>query len=394
MKDSSQLRKIAILGSTGSIGKQTLEVIRSYPGIFSAEILTANSNEQLLIEQALEFQPNTVVISDESKYQSVKDALHQTDIKVFAGEQSVNDIVTSDEIELVLMALVGFSGLKPSMNAIRHGKHIALATKEVLVVAGDLVIKEAENNKAAILPVDSEHSAILQCLVGEHMQTVEKIILTASGGPFRGYSISQLEKVTIREALQHPNWSMGKKITIDSATLMNKGLEVIEAGHLFHLASNNIDVTIHPQSVIHSMVQFCDGSVKAQLGHPDMRLPILYALGFPYRLPSVLPRLNWNQLEDLTFETPDTKSFPCLMLAYEAMKAEGTMPCILNASNEIAVDAFLHGQINFTSIPKVIEESMGNNSLFIKQPEFEDYFAVNQNTRIFANEIIQNKYLI
>lgn len=394
MKDNSRLRKIAILGSTGSIGKQALDIIRSYPEIFSAEILTSNSNETLLIEQAMEFNPNTVVIADESKYSTVKDALSATDIKVFAGENSVTDIAASSEIDLVLVALVGFSGLKPSVNAIQNSKHLALATKEVLVVAGELVTKEAEKNNSAILPVDSEHSAILQCLVGEHMQTVEKIILTASGGPFRGYSTSQLEKVTLREALQHPNWSMGKKITIDSATMMNKGLEVIEAGHLFNLASNQIDVIIHPQSLIHSMVQFCDGSVKAQIGLPDMRLPILYAFGFPYRLPSILPRLNWNHLENFSFEAPDTKSFPCLALAYEAMKAEGTMPCILNASNEIAVEAFLKGQINFTSIPKVIEESMNQSTLFVQHPELEDYFAVNQNTRIFAEEIIKNKYTI
>jgi 1-deoxy-D-xylulose-5-phosphate reductoisomerase len=394
MTENSQLRKIAILGSTGSIGIQALDIIRSYPHIFSAEILTSNSNDILLIEQALEFKPNTVVIADESKYENVKNALKDTDIKVFAGESSLEQISASTEIELVLVALVGFSGLKPVLNAIRNGKHIALATKEVLVVAGDLVTKEAEKHKVAVLPVDSEHSAILQCLVGEHLQTVEKIILTASGGPFKGFTSQQLEKVTIREALQHPNWSMGKKITIDSASMMNKGLEVIEAGHLFSMPAHQIEVVVHPQSIIHSMVQFCDGSVKAQLGLPDMRMPILYAFGFPYRLPSALSRMNWNQMANLTFENPDTKSFPCLMLAYEAMKSGGTMPCILNASNEIAVEAFLSGKIKFTSIPIIIEECMNNQALFEAQPDLSIYFAVDDNTRKFAEEIITEKYII
>ncbi len=394
MTENRELRRIAILGSTGSIGMQALEIIRSYPHIFAAEILVANSNETLLIQQALEFNPNIVVIVNETKYKTVSKALENTDIKVFAGEQSMNDITSSAEIDLILMALVGFSGLIPSLNAIKNKKHIALATKEVLVVAGDIITAEAEVNNVAILPVDSEHSAILQCLVGEHMQTVEKIILTASGGPFRGYTTQQLEKVTIREALQHPNWSMGKKITIDSASLMNKGLEVIEAGHLFKLAPHQIDVAIHQQSVIHSMVQFCDGSVKAQLGFPDMKLPILYAFSFPYRLPSALPRMNFCHTGNLTFETPDTKSFPCLMLAYEAMKSGGTMPCVLNAANEIAVDAFLKGKISFISIPKVIELCMAEQSLFIANPAIEDYFAVNGNCRNFAEELIERKFKI
>jgi len=394
MSEQNKLRNIAILGSTGSIGTQTLDIIRSYPDIFSAEILTTNSNAELLIQQALEFQPDSVVIADESKYEIVKEALKSTDIKVFAGEKSVSDIVQSSEIDLVLVALVGFAGLRPSLNAIQAGKHIALATKEVLVVAGDLVTSEAEKYRSAILPVDSEHSAILQCLVGEHMQTVEKIILTASGGPFKGYSQQQLEKVTIREALQHPNWSMGKKITIDSASMMNKGFEVIEAGHLFKLGSHQIDVVIHPQSVIHSMVQFCDGSVKAQLGLPDMRLPILYALGFPYRLPSQLPRLNWTHASNLSFDIPDMKNFPCLSLAFDAMKTGGSIPCVMNAANEVAVDAFLNGKIKFVSIPKIIEESMGNQTLFVARPDVDDYFAINEKARIFANEIVSQKYLI
>jgi 1-deoxy-D-xylulose-5-phosphate reductoisomerase len=395
MTENNQLRKIAILGSTGSIGTQALEVIRSYPKIFSAEILTTNSNAELLIEQALEFQPNAVVIADETKYQTVSEALKNTQIKVFAGEQSVADIVQSSDVNLVLIALVGFSGLKPALSAVKSGKHIALATKEVLVVAGDLITKEAEVSKTAILPVDSEHSAILQCLVGEHLQTVEKVILTASGGPFRGLTHKQLEKVTIREALNHPNWSMGKKISIDSASMMNKGLEVIEAGHLFNLRHDEIDVVVHPQSIIHSMVQFCDGSVKAQLGLPDMRQPILYAFGFPYRLPSQLPRMNWNQISQLTFEKPDTKSFPCLGLAYTAMKGGGIMPCILNAANEIAVEAFLTGKITFTAIPHVIEDCMNHPGLSMNTPpNVDDFFEADKQTRMIAGEIINNKYLI
>ncbi len=394
MTETQKKRKIAILGSTGSIGTQTLDIIRTYPNLFSAEILTSNSNADLLIQQALEFSPNAVVIADENQYNTVTNALKNTDIKVFAGEESVAQIVESDQIDLVLMALVGFAGLKPSLNAIRNEKHIALATKEVLVVAGSLITQEAQKYQTAILPVDSEHSAILQCLVGEHLQTVEKIILTASGGPFKGYTPQQLEKVTIKDALNHPNWSMGKKITIDSASMMNKGLEVIEAGHLFNLSPEQIDVVIHPQSIIHSMVQFCDGSVKAQLGLPDMRLPILYALGFPYRLPSSLERMDWTKVTEFTFEPPNSSTFPCLTLAYEAMKTGGSMPCVLNAANEIAVEAFLNGKINFSSIPNVIEECMNNTELFMSKPGFDEFFAINENSRIFANQIIQNKHLI
>jgi len=290
--------------------------------------------------------------------------------------------------------LVGFSGLKPSISAVRSGKHIALATKEVLVVAGDIITKEALENKSAILPVDSEHSAILQCLIGEHKQSLEKIILTASGGPFAGYTSQQLQNVTIRDALNHPNWSMGKKITIDSASMMNKGLEVIEAGHLFQLPSEKIEVVVHPQSIIHSMVQFCDGSIKAQMGLPDMKLPILYALGFPYRFPSDFPRMNWAEMSNLTFQLPDNETFPCLSLAYSAMNAGGSMPCILNAANEMAVDAFLKGKIKFIHIPNIIEDCMNNASLYVKQPSFDDFVEVNENTCIFANSVINNKYLI
>jgi len=392
MTEQKQIRKIAILGSTGSIGIQTLDVLRSYPNIFSAEILTSNSNSELLIKQALEFNPNAVAIADESKYEEVSQALKDTDIKVFAGDSSVSDLAASEDVDIVVMAVVGFAGLRPSMNAIQHGKHIALATKEVLVVAGDLVMEAAIKNKVAILPIDSEHSAILQCLMGESQQSLEKVILTASGGPFKGFSKSQLEKVTIKDALHHPNWSMGKKITIDSASMMNKGLEVIEAGHLFHLKPEQIDVVVHPQSVIHSMVQFCDGSVKAQLGLPDMHLPILYALGFPIRLPSDLNRIDWSTIGNLTFEKPDTDNFSCLSLGYEVMKKGGSAPCVLNAANEAAVEAFLSGKIRFISIPHIIEETLENESFFVKNPSLDDFFEINQNSRNFATEIITKKY--
>jgi 1-deoxy-D-xylulose-5-phosphate reductoisomerase len=394
MTEQKQKRRIAILGSTGSIGIQTLDVVRSYPEIFSAEVLTSNSSAELLVTQALEFNPNAIAIADDSKYEFVAQALKNTDIKVFAGDSSVSDLAASDDVDVVVMALVGFAGLRPSMNAIQNGKHIALATKEVLVVAGELVMEAALKNRVAILPVDSEHSAILQCLMGESQQSVEKIILTASGGPFKGFSKSQLEKVTIKDALDHPNWSMGKKITIDSASLMNKGLEVIEAGHLFHMSPEQIDVVVHPQSVIHSMVQFCDGSVKAQLGLPDMHLPILYALGFPHRLPSDLERIEWHNISSLTFEKPDTQNFPSLLLAYEAMKKGGSAPCVLNAANEAAVEAFLSGRIRFVSIPHIIEDTLGNDSFFIKNPTMDDFFEINKNSRNFASEMIAKKYTV
>ncbi len=392
MGDQKILRKIAILGSTGSIGIQSLNVIRSYPDLFSAEILTANSNAKLLIAQALEFNPDSVVIADESKYEEVSHALKDTDIKVFAGENSVKEIAASGSVDMVLMALVGFSGLKPSVHAIEHGKHIALATKEVLVVAGDLIMEKARNKGVAVLPVDSEHSAVLQCLIGEPLQSVEKLILTASGGPFKGFSRSDLENVTIKDALNHPNWSMGKKITIDSASLMNKGLEVIEAGHLFHMNHEQIEVIVHPQSVIHSMVQFRDGSVKAQLGLPDMHLPILYALGFPHRLPSDFQRIQWDTLNMLTFEKPDIKNFSCLQLAYDAMNQGGTSPCVLNAANETAVEAFLSGKIRFVAIPEIIKDTLSHSSFQISNPSLEDFFEINKNSRIFASEIIHKKY--
>lgn len=393
METVNKTRKLAILGSTGSIGCQTLDIVRAYPDIFSAEILTSNTNSQLLIKQALEFDPDTVVIGDEKLYQTVRDALAHTDVKVFAGDQSICDVTASSQIDTVMLALVGFAGLKPALHAIRNGKHLALATKEVLVVAGEQIISEAKKNDVAILPVDSEHSAILQCIVGEQADALEKIILTASGGPFIGYSLEQLNHVTLADALKHPNWSMGKKITIDSATMMNKGLEVIEAAHLFQCQADQIEIVVHPQSIIHSFVQFHDGSLKAQLGVPNMRLPILYALSFPYRIHSDLPRVDTVNLGNLTLEKPDLNLFRCPVLAYDALRAGGTMPCILNAANEIAVQSFIDGKISFLNIANVIEQCMLQQSLFVTKPTMDDYFAVNQNSRIFAQEII-NKYYI
>ena len=382
-------KNIAILGSTGSIGTQTLELIKAYPENFSAEVITANDNYELLVKQALEFKPNSVIIGNENYYNQVKEALKNTDIKVFAGYKSIVDIVESSEIDMVVSALVGFSGLEPTLNAIRHQKPIALANKETLVVAGEIVMKEAEKNMVPIIPIDSEHSAILQCIVGENHNSIDRIILTASGGPFRGKTLKDLENITVSDALIHPNWNMGKKITIDSATLMNKGLEVIEAKWIFNIDVDNIDVVIHPQSIIHSMVQFKDSSIKAQLGIPSMKIPILYALSFPYRLKVDLPKFSFLENPKLTFEKPDLDTFRCLGLAYEAIRTGHTMPCIMNAANEIAVNAFLNNKIRFVDIPKVIEKCMNNNDLLIKNPQQEDFFAANKNTRIFAEKIIK-----
>lgn len=351
-------KHIAILGSTGSIGKQTLDVIREHPDKFVAEILTAQNNADLLIKQALEFKPNAVVIANESLYPLVNESLINTDTKVFAGQNAINQIVENENIDMVLLALVGFAGLLPALNAIKASKNIALANKETLVVAGELIVKEALSKKVNILPVDSEHSAIFQCLVGEYQNPVEKIILTASGGPFRGYNTSALHKVTLKDALKHPNWSMGNKITIDSATLMNKGLEVIEARWLFDLLPKQIEVIVHPQSVIHSLVQFCDGSLKAQLGLPDMKLPIVYALSYPDRLHTSFKRFSFTDYPALSFEKPDTANFRCLPLAYSALEKGGNMPCIMNAANETAVNAFLNDRIRFMQIPDIIEKCM------------------------------------
>ncbi|MFO0359508.1 MAG: 1-deoxy-D-xylulose-5-phosphate reductoisomerase [Flavobacteriales bacterium] len=368
------MKKIAILGSTGSIGTQALDVVQANPDHFSVEVLTAHSNADLLIEQAKKFKPNAVVIGDESKYQIVKDALWNDDIKVYAGQEALEQIVESTEIELVLTALVGAAGLKPTVNAINAGKTIALANKETLVVAGDLVTALAKSKAVNIYPVDSEHSAIFQCLAGEWHNPIEKIILTASGGPFRGNSHEFLSTVTKAQALKHPNWTMGAKITIDSASLMNKGLEVIEAKWLFNLKPSQIEVIVHPQSIIHSIVQFQDGSMKAQMGLPDMKLPIQYAMGYPNRLPSDFPRFDFTKYPQLTFEQPDTSTFRCLGLAFEAMERGGNMPCIMNAANEIAVAKFLNDEIGFLEIPDMIEKAM-NTIDFVATPTLDDYIA-------------------
>lgn len=381
-------KRIAILGSTGSIGTQALEVIRKFPGHFIAEVLTAMSQYELLIRQAKEFRPNAVVIGNEKYYQKVKQALDPYDIKVFAGEESLCQIVQMDNIDLVLSALVGFAGLRPTLCAIESAKNIALANKETLVVAGDLVTRLAASKRVAILPVDSEHSAIFQCLQGEMLNPVEKIYLTASGGPFRGMSREELEHVTKKEALKHPNWKMGCKITIDSATLMNKGLEVIEAKWLFHLQPAQIEVVVHPQSIIHSVVQFRDGSMKAQMGLPDMRLPIQYALAYPERLQSDFPRFSFADYPLLSFEPPDMANFRNLALAFSALEKGGNMPCLLNAANEIAVAAFLKDKVGFLEMSDVIEQCM-HHTPFIAEPGFEDYLQTDNETRIRALELIR-----
>jgi 1-deoxy-D-xylulose-5-phosphate reductoisomerase len=381
-------KKIAILGSTGSIGTQALEVIRQFPERFSVEVLTAMSQADLLIKQAIEFMPNAVVIGNEKYYNEVKSALMPHDIKVFAGEDSLCQIVQMDEIDLVLSALVGFSGLKPTLCAIEAGKHIALANKETLVVAGDLVMRKAAGKRLAILPVDSEHSAIFQCLQGEFHNPLEKVYLTASGGPFRGMDREALQKVTKKDALNHPNWKMGCKVTIDSASMMNKGLEVIEAKWLFHLNPSQIEVIVHPQSVIHSMVQFEDGSIKAQMGLPDMRLPIQYALTYPERLPSNFPRFSFLAYPNLSFEPPDTANFRNLALAYSALEKGGNAACMLNAANEIAVAAFLKDKIGFLQMSDVIEQCM-ELLPFIPEPNLDDYILTDNETRIRALELIR-----
>jgi 1-deoxy-D-xylulose-5-phosphate reductoisomerase len=381
------MKKIAILGSTGSIGTQALDVIRQNPDIFSVIVLTGQSNADLLIRQAIEFLPNSVVIGNEEYYGKVKEALHPYPVKVFAGEDSLSQIVEIDEIDLVLNALVGYSGLKPTLNAVRAGKPVALANKETLVVAGDLVMSLADQMKVLIIPVDSEHSAIFQCLAGERMKNIEKIILTASGGPFRGKTREHLKKVTKEAALNHPNWKMGNKVTIDSASLMNKGLEVIEAKWLFDLDPIQIEVIVHPQSVIHSIVQFVDGSMKAQLGLPDMRSPILYAFSFPGRVVTDFPRFDFKVCSHFTFELPDRDLFRNLELAFEALSKGGNMPCVLNAANEIAVQAFLEDRVSFLGMPHLIERCMHSVS-FIKEPTYEDYVNTNIETRNKALEYL------
>lgn len=381
------MRKIAILGSTGSIGTQTLEVVEANPERFSVEVLTANNHVDLLIEQALKFHPDSVVIANEEKYPLLRDALQHEDIKVFAGADALAQIVTFADVDLVVTALVGYSGLIPTVNAIKAGKNIALANKETLVVAGELVNESVAEHRVAILPVDSEHSAIFQCLAGESRSKAEKLILTASGGPFRGKDRAFLEKVTPADALKHPNWHMGAKVTIDSASMMNKGFEVIEAKWLFGVQPSQIEVVVHPQSVIHSMVQFEDGAVKAQLGMPDMRLPIQYAFSYPDRISSSFDRLDFSQCTNLTFEQPDTKRFRNLALAYEAMYRGGNMPCIVNAANEVVVASFLKDGISFLGMSDVIEKTM-ERVAFIANPTYDDYVATDAEARKIAASLI------
>ena len=381
-------KSIAILGSTGSIGKQTLEVIAAHPDEFDVEVLTAQNNADLLIEQAKKFKPNAVVIVNEDHYAKVREALEPLHIKIYAGENALASVVQMDTIDLVLTALVGYSGLRPTIKAIEAGKAIALANKETLVVAGELITKLAEDKGVNIYPVDSEHSAIFQCLVGEFHNPIEKIILTASGGPFRGKTKEDLRLVTKAQALKHPNWSMGAKVTIDSASLMNKGLEVIEAKWLFGLKTEQVEVVVHPQSIIHSLVQFEDGSIKAQLGLPDMRLPIQFALSYPQRLKSDFPRFDFSQYPSLTFEKPDMETFRNLALAFEALHRGGNMPCVLNAANEVAVAEFLKEKITFLQMPDIVEQCLAKMD-YVGNPGYDDYVETDKETRIKAMELIR-----
>ena len=381
------LKRIALFGSTGSIGSQALEVIAANPDKFSVEVLTAQSNGELLVKQALQFNPNIVVIGNEKKYLFVKEALASTSIKVFCGEKALEEVAEMDCYDLMLAAIVGYAGLRPTLKAITQGKAIALANKEALVVAGDIMMQMALEHKVPIIPVDSEHSAIFQCLVGETRNKIEKIILTASGGPFIGRKPNYLVNVKKEHALQHPNWTMGAKISVDSATLMNKGLEMIEAKWLFNLKPEQIQVVIHPQSIIHSMVQFEDGSIKAQMGLPDMKLPIQYALGFPKRFKNNLPRYDFRRVSTLNFEEPDLKTFRNLVLSMEALNKGGNLPCVMNAANEIAVYAFLHNRINFLEMTDIIEKTM-QNITFIEKPTLEEYFESDGEARNFAADII------
>ncbi len=383
-------KHIAILGSTGSIGKQALEVIDNYPDNFTVEILVANNNANLLIKQAKKFLPNAVVIANENLYKYVQEALTHLDIKVYAGSDAVAQIVETQSVDVVLTAMVGYSGLLPTINAVKSGKNIALANKETLVVAGELITKLAKENKSSILPVDSEHSAIFQSLAGELYNKIEKIYLTASGGPFRQKNAEFLKTVKKEDALKHPNWNMGDKITIDSATLMNKGLEAIEAKWLFDINAGQIDVIVHPQSIIHSIVQFEDGSMKAQMGLPDMKLPIQYALSFPFRLKTEYPRFNFADYPELTFEKPDLKKFRNLELAFSAMKKCGNLPCVMNAANEVVVDAFLKDKIGFMEMTDIIEKTM-NKVKYIKNPSFSDLSESDNEARRVAINYLKIK---
>jgi len=381
------MKNIAILGSTGSIGQQALEVIANNPERFSVEVLTAFNNFELLISQAKKFHPNVVVIGNEEKYEIVRQSLSAEGIKVYAGSDALSQVVQMGTIDLVLTAMVGFSGLIPTIEAIKAGKQIALANKETLVVAGELVQRLAVEYKVDILPVDSEHSAIFQCLAGEYMNPADKVFLTCSGGPFHGWNEKSLESVTPEQALRHPSWDMGSKITIDSATFMNKGFEVIEAKWLFGLKPDQIEVVVHPQSIIHSMVQFCDGSIKAQLGMPDMRLPIQYAFSFPERICNDFPRLKFSDFPSLTFSAPEPNIFRNLALAYEALLKGGNLACILNAANEIAVEAFLTKKISFPEIWQINEQMM-QKSAFIQQPALDDFLATDRDARAYALEMV------
>jgi 1-deoxy-D-xylulose-5-phosphate reductoisomerase len=385
---NGQKKRIAIFGSTGSIGCQALDVIQANPSIFSVEVLTAQTNDELLIRQALQFQPNIVVIGDEKKLGRVKDALAGRPVKVWAGEKALEEVACMDIYDMMLAAIVGFAGLRPTLCAIEQGKAVALANKETLVVAGDIVMKKALDRRAPIIPVDSEHSAIFQCLVGETRNRIEKIILTASGGPFLGKKPNYLVNVKRDHALQHPNWNMGAKVTIDSATLMNKGLEMIEARWLFGLKPQQVQVVIHPQSIIHSMIQFEDGSIKAQMGLPDMKLPIQYAMSFPQRLASSFPRYDFRKPATLSFEEPDTKTFRNLTLATEALHKGGNLPCVLNAANEIAVFAFLRNRIGFLDMTDLVERTM-QEMPYIERPTLEEYFDSDGEARNFAASLIK-----
>ena len=383
----TQKKQIAILGSTGSIGTQTLQVVEEHPECFEVYAITANTRVDELIQQARKFMPEAVVIADETKYPQLKEALADLPIKTYGGYEAICQIVEANPIDVVVTAMVGFSGLRPTINAIKAGKTIALANKETMVVAGELINSLALEHKTPILPVDSEHSAIFQCLAGEMQNKVEKLILTASGGPFRTFTKEQLEHVTKEQALKHPNWSMGAKITIDSASMMNKGFEVMEAKWLFGVGAEDIEVVVHPQSVIHSMVQFEDGAIKAQLGTPDMRLPIMYALTNPKRLSSSFDRIDWNTLKELTFEKPNLELFPNLKHAYDSIAMGGNIPCVVNAANEICVAAFLKEQIKFTDMPKLIGRAM-EQATFILKPSLDDYLETDREVRRMVEEWI------
>lgn len=378
---------IAILGSTGSIGTQALEVLEQHPDRFDLVTITANKNAELLIEQALKYEPDSVVIVDEEKYDTVKDALRNTFVKVYSGKQALSDVVQQDSVQTVLTALVGYAGLIPTIAAIDAGKNIALSNKETLVVAGDLITRLAKEKGVNIYPVDSEHSAIFQCIVGEFHNPIEKIYLTASGGPFRGRSKAELASVTKAQALKHPNWDMGAKITIDSASMMNKGLEVIEAKWLFGLRPDQIDIIVHPQSIIHSIVQFTDGSMKSQMGLPDMKVPIQFAMSYPDRFPSNFDRFNFLDFPQLTFEQPDRETFDNINLAFEAIDKGGNAACVLNAANEVAVDAFLNDRIKFLDIARINRKTM-EQSTFVKQPSLEDYVQSNAEARNLAESLL------